>query len=510
MGSYSASDPEGGTVILSLSGPEADDFSLTNGVLSFANVPDFEAATDSNRDNEYQVTVEAADVENTARLGVSVTVTNEDEAGTLTLSSEQPQVGTGLTATLTDLDRSISAESWSWQRLDGGTWTPIGGATGRRYTPVDDDLNRRLRVTVGYRDGHGPDKSKEEATDHQVQPAPPANHAPEFESGMIERSVAENSAARTVVGPRVQAMDDDNDVLAYTLSGTDEGSFTIDGSSGQIRVGAGVMLDRETRDSYSVVVTATDPSGDSAGTTVTITITDVNEPPVAEDDEMATVEDVATTIDVLRNDRDPETTDTSELTVSRGEPPSSGTAVLNTDNTFTYTPYPDTHGVDGFTYMITDGQNQPVAATVHVPVESVNDPPSFETQTAERVVAETDREGDPVGLPVTANDVDHEPLELTYSLRGSGASVFEIERHTGQILVGATVLDAATQPEHLVTVVARDPDGALATIDVTIEVSATPVSPPVITVTGFTGGGGGEDDPEEVWSSWSSWSAGLC
>ena len=108
---------------------------MTNGVLSFANVPDFEAPADANRDNEYQVTVEAADVENTATLGVTVTVADEDEAGTLTLSSEQPQVRTGLTATLTDLDGSISAESWNWQRLDGGTWTPIGGRHGQALHP---------------------------------------------------------------------------------------------------------------------------------------------------------------------------------------------------------------------------------------------------------------------------------------------------------------------------------------------------------------------------------------
>ena len=123
-------------------------------------------------------------------MGVTVTVADEDEAGTLTLSSEQPQVGTGLTATLTDLDGSISAESWNWQRLDGGTWTPIGGATGRRYTPMDDDLNRRLRLTVRYTDGHGPGKSKEEATDHPVQPAPPMNQAPrvrEWHDGALGR-----------------------------------------------------------------------------------------------------------------------------------------------------------------------------------------------------------------------------------------------------------------------------------------------------------------------------------
>ena len=501
LGSYSASDPERGTVIVSLAGPDAGDFSLTNGVLGFANIPDFETAADTNRDNEYQVTIEAADVENTATFGVTVTVTNEDEAGTLTLSSEQPQVGTALTATLTDLDGRISGESWSWQRLDGGTWTPIGGATGRQYTPVDDDLNRRLRVTVEYTDGHGPNKGEEETTDHQTQPAPPANHPPEFESSMMERSVDENSGKDTAVGARVRATDDDNDVLAYTLSGTDGGSFTIDGSSGQIRVAASVMIDHETRDSYSVVVTATDPSDDSDSTTVTIAITDVDEPPVAKNDEVATVEDVATTIDVLRNDEDPED---KTLTVSPGSGPRSGTAVLNADSTFTYTPNPDTNGIDSFTYTISDGRNPRAGATVHVSVESVNDSPSFDAQTAERVVAETDRNGDPVGAPVTASDVDHEPLELSYSLRGTGAPFFRIARHTGQILVAGMVLDAAAQPEHLVTVVARDPGGGEATIDVTIEVSATPVTPPV-TVTVIGGGGGGGPSgptPSEIEFEW--------
>ena len=75
------------------------------------------------------------------------------------------------------------------------------------------------------------------------------------------------------------------------------------------------------------------------------------------------------------------------------------------------------------------------------------------------------------------------------------------------MLVGTTVLDAAAQPEHLVTVVARDPDGAQATIDVTIEVSATPVSPPVITtvITGPGGGGGGGPSgptPSEIEFEW--------
>ena len=147
---YSASDPEGGTIAPSLSGPDADDFTFNSGVLSFRATPNHEAPTDAGLNNVYEVTVEAADVRTTVTLDVTITVTNEDEAGTLTLSSEQPQVGTELTATLTDLDGGISGQTWTWERLESGTWTPIGGSTNPQYTPVDADLNQRLRVSVTY------------------------------------------------------------------------------------------------------------------------------------------------------------------------------------------------------------------------------------------------------------------------------------------------------------------------------------------------------------------------
>ena len=74
------------------------------------------------------------------------------------------------------------------------------------------------------------------------------------------------------------------DVLTYTLGGTDAASFDIDSGTGQIRVKAGNIPDFETTPSYTVTVTAADPS-DTQSTqfrdsiTVTIMVTDVDETP---------------------------------------------------------------------------------------------------------------------------------------------------------------------------------------------------------------------------------------
>ena len=493
LGTYSATDPEGGTVIITLAGVDATEFTFSGGALAFAAPPDFEDRA------LYSLTVEAADAAHTARHAVTVTVRNVDEAGTLELSSGQPQVGTRLEATLADPDGNISGESWTWERGAGATWTPISGANSRFYTPVDGDVGSSLRVTVDYTDGHGSGKRVLKVSARSVQAPPPVNNAPEFDSPSMDRSVDENAAERTLVGARVQASDADNDVLTYTLSGPDAADFTIDGSTGQIRVGPGTALDRETDDTYTVVVTATDPSDESDSTTVTITVNDIDEPPVASDDRLTTPEDTPVTIDVLRNDSDPEGV---SLTVALGRTnPAQGTPTLEADNTITYTPHPNEHGVHSFTYTASDGVNAPVGATVYVTVQSVNDPPRFEQQPTEREIGETAREGDPVGAPFTATDVDHEPLTLSYSLSGAGADAFEIEEHTGQIMVATdAVLDQAVQAEYMLTVTARDPDGASATLEITITVTEGPVTVPTPSFVGggFPAGlgGGGPSGPE--------------
>ena len=114
---YTATDPEGATVIWSVTGTDAEDFDISNGVLNFANTPDFEQPADADGNNNYEVTVVASDGDLTTSRALTVTVNNLDEAGSLTLSSEQPQVGTELTATLSDLDGNISTRAGSGSRV---------------------------------------------------------------------------------------------------------------------------------------------------------------------------------------------------------------------------------------------------------------------------------------------------------------------------------------------------------------------------------------------------------
>ncbi|MCY4373994.1 MAG: fibronectin type III domain-containing protein [Spirochaetaceae bacterium] len=114
---------------------------------------------------------------------------------------------------------------------------------------------------------------------------------PQFVDGATASlSIAENHADGAVVGT-VAAADDDADDLTFSLaSGGDNDSFTID-AAGSIAVAPGITLDHETKASYTVTARVTDGE-DSGGNqestatiddmiTVTITVTDVAEPPGA-------------------------------------------------------------------------------------------------------------------------------------------------------------------------------------------------------------------------------------
>ena len=103
-----------------------------------------------------------------------------------------------------------------------------------------------------------------------------ANTAPAFDTASTTRSVGENSAEGTNVGAPVEASDENNDELTYTLGGTDESKYDIESGTGQITVGTGTTLDYETDNADSVTVTASDPFGATDSINVSITITDMN------------------------------------------------------------------------------------------------------------------------------------------------------------------------------------------------------------------------------------------
>ena len=109
----------------------------------------------------------------------------------------------------------------------------------------------------------------------------PTNNAPVFSPAMPEREIAENTAAGVDVGAAVTATDADaGDNLSYMLGGADMASFDFVGTTGQIRTKSGVSYDHEAKASYTVTVTASDGTS-TTDASVTISVTDVDEPPSA-------------------------------------------------------------------------------------------------------------------------------------------------------------------------------------------------------------------------------------
>ena len=271
VGRYTASDPEGATVTLSLTGTDSDDFTLAgNGVLTFKESPDYE------EQRSYSVTVRAEGGAHTLDKAVTVNIQNVEETGAVTLSTVQPQEGTGLTATLDD-DDGPTGTTWQWYRTSsrGSTGTAITNS--RFYTPDATDVGRYLRVVASYDDGHGDDKSATAVSLNRVQAAPPALEPPVFPAnGDYDRSIRENQRAGSNVGAPVTATDGNNDRLTYSIATSDE--FEIVESTGQLRTKA--ELDQEVREQHFVTVTATDPGGLTDTVSVTVTVEDVDETPV--------------------------------------------------------------------------------------------------------------------------------------------------------------------------------------------------------------------------------------
>ena len=168
----------------------------------------------------------------------------------------------------------------SWLTFDAGTRTFTG-------TPGDGDTGT-LAVKVKAEDGDGETASDE--FDIVV------NAAPAFDAAALTRSVAENAGPGTNVGAPVPAATDvDGDTLTYAMEGTDEASFDFDATTRQIATKAGVDYDFEAKAMYSVTITADDGKGGTDTVAVTISLTDVAEPPDAPEPPVVTATPGSTT-----------------------------------------------------------------------------------------------------------------------------------------------------------------------------------------------------------------------
>src|SRR5213075_997700 len=178
----------------------------------------------------------------------------------------------------------------------------------------------------------------------------------------------------TVIAPGVLANDSDVDgdpLSTILVTGPSHGTLTLNGDGSFSYVPA---LNFNGIDTFTYK--ATDGNAQSGIATATITVTPVNDAPVAaNDDNYTTPEDTQLTVvapGVLANDSDVDGDALSAVLVAG---PSHGTLTLNSDGSLVYMPALNFNGVDSFTYQATDGQALSDVATVTITVTPINDAP---------------------------------------------------------------------------------------------------------------------------------------
>ncbi|MEW6472117.1 MAG: Ig-like domain-containing protein [Actinomycetota bacterium] len=272
------------------------------------------------------------------------------------------------------------------------------------------------------------------------------NDAPTI-SDVSDQSTPEDTGTGAI---SVTVGDLDGDTL--TLSGSSSNDALVPdanvviGGSGTSRTVAVTPLANASGTS-TISLTVSDGNGGTATDTFVVTVTPVNDAPVATPGSGSTAEDTPLSGELEGSDLE------SSPTFVKLTEPAHGSVTVNADGTFTYTPAQNYNGPDGFTFKVTDGQADSAPADFSITVDAVNDPPTISDAGAQVIV-----EGQALtDLTFTVEDVDGDSLSISGS--STDQSLVPNANITG-IVVGNTATVTVTP--------VAGQDGA-ATITVTVD-----------------------------------------
>ncbi len=264
----------------------------------------------------------------------------------------------------------------------------VSGTTWSLTIPIANVLAPGTYDVIAIRNGliDLPDQTSSELTI-----TAPSNTAPVAVADAYTLNEAETLSA-------VNVLDNDSDaqsdaLTAVQVSGPSNGTLTLnsDGSFTYVHDGSETITD-------SFVYKANDGNLDSNNVTVTLTITPVNDAPIASDDTYAVGEGLSlTATTVLANDSDAEN---SALTAIKVSNPSYGLLTFNADGTFVYAHDGSEINTDSFTYRANDGNTDSNTVTVTINITLINDAPIANSDTA------TVNEDENVVIDILVNDSD--------------------------------------------------------------------------------------------------------
>ena len=272
-GPVTATDDEGDALAYSLIGADAASLTIgrTSGQIRTKDALDHETKS------SYTVTVTAADpagLSDSATVTITVTDVDEDPVVSGNAAVDYAENGDGMVATYTATDPENGDIAWSLSGDDADDFE-ISGAGMLTFmsppdfeSPTDANADNMYSVMVVASDGTNDGAMGVTVTVTDMD----ENVAPEFAGDTTTREVEENTPQGENIGGPVAAMAGDDDTLTYAIGGADASSFTFIRTTGQIKVRD--ALDYETKNSYTVIVTATDESDLSDTITVTIMVTD--------------------------------------------------------------------------------------------------------------------------------------------------------------------------------------------------------------------------------------------
>ena len=201
----------------------------------------------------------------------------------------------------------------------------------------------------------------------------------------------------------LSATDVDGDALTYTIA-TSPTNGTLSGTAPNLTYTPSANYFGI--DSFTFY--ANDGTVNSNTSTVSLTITSVNDAPTTSNQTITVAEDNSVIITLTGID-----VDGDQLTFTIETAPSHGT-LTGSGSTLTYTPSPNYNGNDSFTYNVSDGTTSSNTSTVSITVTPVNDAPTANNQSGANNQSVATPEDTPVAIIFTASDVDGDPL--TYSI----------------------------------------------------------------------------------------------